>query len=253
MIPKIVHYAWFGREIPIEVEERVQRWKQILPDWEFKLWNEENWDFSQYSFSKQMYETKNWAYLTDVLRLDVLNKYGGVYLDTDMELKKSLSPFLAKRLVMGYLYKNSLATGIILAEPNHEFINNMLQVYENRAFTKMQPVLLEYTNNPIMTVLFSTLYPEFSNTGVRQEIQDGILILPLDYFSYFSRNREANFAEHLFMNSWGITNKQSVRSSLKSVLRNHFPTLWTSLSSENGRKVTEKDIQNIFKEIENEA
>lgn len=213
MIPKIVHYAWFGREIPIEVEERVQRWKQILPDWEFKLWNEENWDFSQYSFSKQMYETKNWAYLTDVLRLDVLNKYGGVYLDTDMELKKSLSPFLAKRLVMGYLYKNSLATGIILAEPN----------------------------------------PEFSNTGVRQEIQDGILILPLDYFSYFSRNREANFAEHLFMNSWGRTNKQSVRSSLKSVLRNHFPTLWTSLSSENGRKVTEKDIQNIFKEIKNEA
>lgn len=70
MIPKIVHYAWFGREIPIEVEERVQRWKQILPDWEFKLWDEENWDFSQYSFSKQMYETKNWAYLTDVLRLD---------------------------------------------------------------------------------------------------------------------------------------------------------------------------------------
>lgn len=213
MIPKIVHYAWFGREIPIEVEERVQRWKQILPDWEFKLWNQENWDFSQYSFSKQMYEIKNWAYLTDVLRLDVLNKYGGVYLDTDMELKKSLPPFLAKRLVMGYLYKNSLATGIILAEPN----------------------------------------PEFSNTGIRQKIQDGILILPLDYFSYFSRNREANFVEHLFMNSWGRTNKQSVRSSLISVLRNHFPTLWTSLSSENGRKVTEKDIQNIFKEIENEA
>ena len=69
MIPKIVHYAWFGREIPIEVEERVQRWKQILPDWEFKLWNEENWDFSYYSFSKQMYETKNWAYLALMSRL----------------------------------------------------------------------------------------------------------------------------------------------------------------------------------------
>jgi mannosyltransferase OCH1-like enzyme len=96
MIPKIIHYAWFGNPMPNDVKERIEEWKKSLPGWKFILWNESNFDFTNFSFTKKIAENHEWGYVADELRFDVLNKFGGFYLDTDMIIKRDLAPFLTE-------------------------------------------------------------------------------------------------------------------------------------------------------------
>ena len=93
MIPKIIHYCWFGNnEKPELVLRCIESWKKQLPDWEIIEWNESNWDVRNFEFTKKAYENKKYAFISDVARLDVLYRYGGVYLDTDVEILK-MNPF----------------------------------------------------------------------------------------------------------------------------------------------------------------
>ena len=74
---KIIHYAWVGSEVPLKVKKRINEWKKVLPDWEFKFWNESNYDFSKFEFTYKKYMQQDWGYVTDELRYDVVNQYGG--------------------------------------------------------------------------------------------------------------------------------------------------------------------------------
>ncbi|WP_252902710.1 glycosyltransferase family 32 protein [Paucilactobacillus hokkaidonensis] len=132
MIPKIIHYAWFGSSIPEKIQLRVEKWKRIMPSWEFKLWNEGNYDLKRFEFSSCMYEKGKYGYVADELRYDVLNKFGGFYLDTDIIIKKDLSVFLNNDMVWGFLYDNSLATGIIGSKPNQRLLSDILEVYSGK-------------------------------------------------------------------------------------------------------------------------
>ena len=95
MIPKIIHYCWFGRnEMPTLVQKCIKSWKEHLPDYEFKLWNEEAFNINSNEWCRGAYENKKYAFVADYVRLIVLYEHGGIYLDTDEKMEKSINAFV---------------------------------------------------------------------------------------------------------------------------------------------------------------
>lgn len=91
MIPKVINFCWFGHgKYPDIVEKCIDSWKRNCPDYEIKLWNESNYDVRKNQYVQEAYENKKWAFVSDYARLDILYEFGGFYLDTDVELVKSL-------------------------------------------------------------------------------------------------------------------------------------------------------------------
>lgn len=240
MIPKIIHYAWFGSKIPQNVQERIDNWKKFIPDWQFKLWNENNYDLRKSKFSNDMYEKSKFGYVTDELRYDVLNKFGGFYLDTDIVIKKKLDPFLDANMVWGFLYDNSLETGIIGSIPNQKVLQDILDVYNGSKFPDIYDNLYHMTSNPIVTKIFMNEFNCFKTNGKKQVIDSKIMIYPKDYFTYCSKRDNANYAEHLFDNSWGVKNK-GIYGKTKFIYKKLFPYSWAKISAKRGIKKAKID------------
>ena len=100
MIPKIIHYIWFGgKPFPDKIIKCIDSWKKYLPEYEFRLWNEESFDVNSSIFTKQAYENKKWAFVSDYVRVYALYNYGGWYLDTDIEILKPIHRFESERCV----------------------------------------------------------------------------------------------------------------------------------------------------------
>ena len=248
MIPKIVHYAWFGSKVPIFVQRRINNWQTLLPDWKFVLWNEDNFDLSKFDFSQEMYKKGKLGFVADELRYYVVNKYGGFYFDTDILVKKDLAPFLSKKTVWGYQYDNSLLTAFFGSEPSQDIFEYILDVYKGKELPEMQNFLHSYTSNPIVTQILKEYYPNFKNNGQLQELEKNSCIYPKDYFAYLSKNKSANFTEHLSDNSWGTKNR-GVYGRLKHTYKRMFPYKFSIISADRGRKKTALQLQEIQKSI----
>ena len=114
MIPKIIHYCWFGKNpLPDDARDCIESWKKNCPDYEIKEWNEENFDINTCAYVKEAYDKKKWAFITDFVRLKVLYDYGGIYMDTDVEVCKSLDPLLKWDAFSGFESDNNIPTGTI--------------------------------------------------------------------------------------------------------------------------------------------
>ena len=112
-IPKIIHFMWFGgAELPEKVLKCMESWKRYCPDYEIKRWDESNYDYHQYQYAEEAYAQKKWAFVSDVARLDVVYKYGGIYLDTDVELIKPLDSLLKDIWLLNKVDKLLLALGL---------------------------------------------------------------------------------------------------------------------------------------------
>ena len=104
MIPKIIHYCWFGgKEKPEDVKRYIASWEKYCPDYEIKEWNESNFDIHENDYCREAYEAKKWAFVTDYVRLKALYEEGGFYMDTDVEVVKSLDPLRVYDAVSGYI------------------------------------------------------------------------------------------------------------------------------------------------------
>ena len=102
MIPKIIHYCWFGHGLmPQTQADCIKGWKRLMPDWQFVRWDESNFDVNLCPYTAEAYKDKRWAFVADVARLKALNEMGGIYMDTDVELFRSLEPYLENRLFSG--------------------------------------------------------------------------------------------------------------------------------------------------------
>lgn len=206
MIPKIIHYAWFGGEKPQKVQACIDSWHKVMPDWEFKEWNETNWDIDQYKFAREMYDQKNWGFLGDPLRYDVIYKYGGFYFDSDMLLKKPLDEFCDEKNLFCFMYDNTLHTGLFGAEPHSPIIKEFVDMYRGEKYPNVHELLNVTTSNPLATKILMTLYPNFKLDNSKQELEEGVFVWPKEYFVYPSFNKKENYAEHLFANAWGTAN-----------------------------------------------
>ena len=109
MIPKIIHYCWFGgNPLPKDAQECLSSWKKYLPDYEIKVWNESNFDVNCCPYVKGAYEQRKFAFVSDYARFWVLYKEGGLYFDTDVEVIRNVDHIIAAGNFMGI--EKSLAT-----------------------------------------------------------------------------------------------------------------------------------------------
>ena len=135
MIPKIIHYCWFGgNKKPKLIKKCIKSWHKFCPDYEIIEWNESNLDVNVCEYTKQAYDAKKWAFVSDYCRFYVLEKMGGIYVDTDVELLKNIDMLLNGNF-MGFEDSHSVATGLIMGcEADDEMCKALLADYNNDKF-----------------------------------------------------------------------------------------------------------------------
>lgn len=132
MIPKIIHYCWFGNNPKDSVTtECIETWKKHLPDYTIKEWNESNFDIHSSSYTETMYRLGKWAFVSDYVRLEALARFGGIYLDTDMFVLQPFDQLLDYKLFIGKEDEQFISAGIIGCIPHHPFILETKNIYDS--------------------------------------------------------------------------------------------------------------------------
>lgn len=217
MIPKTIHYCWFGRgEKPKLAQKCIASWRKFCPDYEIIEWNEDNFDVSRYPYAEYCLKEKKYAFLSDFVRLVVVAEHGGIYFDTDVELVKSPDGLLDYEAFFGFENSSAVATGLGFgAEAGHPTVRAMLAEYlglaldENGAFPIVGCPAL---NTRALLAFGITL------NGARQNV-GGAEILPVDYLNPYDNptgrlNKTANtISIHWYGKSW-LSPKKILRSKL---------------------------------------
>lgn len=207
LIPKTIHYCWFGgNEISEPIQRCIDSWKKFCPDFEIVQWNEKNYDINKYLYMKQAYENKKWAFVSDVARLDILHQYGGIYLDTDVELVKGLDELLYQPGFCCVEKWGIINTGGGCgAVPKHPVIEKMLEQRKTLSFENEDGSLnLESSGSYESLPLLERGFLPNNRT---QEV-DGMSIYSSDFFhpfDYMSRElciTENTYGIHRFFGSW---------------------------------------------------
>lgn len=185
MIPKVIHYCWFGKgELPDSVQRCISSWKKYCPDYEIKQWNESNFDIHMYQYAEEAYMHGKYAFVSDVARLEIIKNEGGIYLDTDVELLKNIDSLLKYPAFMAMETADRVATGLGFgATKNHPFIIQNLNQYKDRHFI-LSSGKADYTSCvTITTDLIHSKYGMLSNHTVNFE---ELIIFSSDVFCPFN-------------------------------------------------------------------
>ena len=139
MIPHIIHYCWFGKkEMPGLAERCIASWKEYMPEWEIRRWDETNFDvFSAPLYVRQAYEAKKYAFVSDYVRLWVLEQFGGLYMDVDFMVYRPFDELMEKYAAFaGYegSKRQPVMMGVIASEAHGAWVRDMLGTYESRTF-----------------------------------------------------------------------------------------------------------------------
>lgn len=206
-IPKIIHYCWFGKkEKPYIVKKCIKSWKDNLNDYEIIEWNEENFDINCNKFIKEAYEREMYAFVSDYVRVFALYHYGGIYLDTDVEIFKSFDDLLVNDSFWGFEEKNFIATSTIGAKKGNILIKEFLDSYENKSFLKEDGSIDTLTNVAIVSKIISDLGVKLD--GTFQKVENLAAVYPQEYFSpydyinCYSKKTDKSYAMHHFYKSW---------------------------------------------------
>ena len=185
MIPKIIHYCWFGgKPLPKLARKCKKSWEKFFPDYEIKEWNENNYDVNAVPYTKYCYEHQLWAYLSDYVRLDVVEKEGGLYFDTDVEVVRRADDLLQScHAYFGWETPEYLNTGLGFAvEAHHPSVKEMLAMYEGLVMNG----IYQYDRMQGCPQLNTQALLPFGlkQDGTQQEVC-GAVILPIDYMCPF--------------------------------------------------------------------
>ena len=207
MIPKIIHYCWFGgNALPKLAIDCITSWEKYLPDYEVIEWNETNFPIEKFPFAKEALENKKFAFVSDVCRLYALQNIGGIYMDTDVEVLKPLDLFLHHTAFSGFENDDFVPTGIMASVPNGTWINELLNYYENRSFIKPDGSLDTTSNTFIITQMM--IEKGFIMNNSIQDLEGYVCFYPNDFFcpkSYKTGKIELtnnSYCIHHFAKSW---------------------------------------------------
>lgn len=209
MIPKIIHYCWFGRNPkPQSAEKCIKSWMKYCPDYKLVEWNEDNYDLEAAPlYVRQAYEAKKWAFVTDYVRLQVVYEHGGIYMDTDVELIKPLDPLLCHSAYFGFEDDAYIATGLGFgSEKGMYILKEMMDDYQDIPF-----ILSDGTYDTLTCPNRNTnafLKHHMVQNGSRQILEGDILILPsiclspIDFDTKRRRYSRETISIHWFDASW---------------------------------------------------
>ena len=207
MIPKKIHYCWFGRgEMPRLAKDCIASWHKYMPDYEYKLWNEDNFEVNSTPYTMEAYEAKKYAFVSDVARLCALEKEGGLYLDVDFEVYKPFDDLMRYKAFAGFegSKHSPVMMGVCASEPHGEWVSEMLAAYKDRHFVGMDGTLDMTTNVQFITRIMSN--GGFRQDGTEQDYKD-CHVFPVDYFCPSHTTGEYlrthnTYCEHKGISSW---------------------------------------------------
>lgn len=207
MIPKIIHYCWFGKgELPELAQRCVASWHEHMPDYEYRLWNEDNFDVNQMSYTREAYETKKYAFVSDYVRLWALYHEGGIYMDVDFMVYKPLDDLLHWDAFAGFegSKHSPVMMGVVASQPKGVWVKEQLDRYQDRHFIKPDGTLDLTTNVEFITANMRA--QGFAQNGLEQDFKD-LHVFPVDYFSprqttgeYFRTDN--TYCDHMGLRSW---------------------------------------------------
>ena len=206
MIPKVIHYCWFGgKPLPPQVRRCLSTWRKVCPDYKIVRWSEENFDIHCNRYVEEAYQAGKWAFVADYARLWALYQYGGIYMDTDVEVLKSFDPFLDNPGFGCFENPDQLSTAVIGACKGNNFIHAQMEYYQTHPFlVNGRPDTT--TNVKIITAYCIKNGLQRNNT--KQRIGDFVIypseyFSPKDYRSLELRLTPDTYAIHHFDTSWG--------------------------------------------------
>lgn len=168
MLPKVIHYCWFGgKPLPKPAVRCIRSWEKYLPEYEIIEWNEKNFDVNSVPYVAEAYRCGKYAFVSDYVRFWVLYKYGGLYFDVDVEMIAKIDDIIGRGNFMGYEHGMSIAPGLGLGlEPGMPFVRQLLDEYERNHFLVDGRMMMSRT---VVNVVTELLMPK----GVRS-VDDGI-------------------------------------------------------------------------------
>ena len=213
MIPKSIHLCWMsGDPFPSDIQKCIDSWKRILPDYEIWLWDTKRFDLSTSVWVTEAYDKKKYAFCADYIRMYALFNYGGVYLDSDVEVLRSFNDLLTLPYFIGYESKQYFEAAVIGAEKGNPFIGDVLAYYKDRHFVKengsldiqiMPEVMMNVTNSKWKRVLINEISDFINDPTI-------INVFPYDWFSpidstgkrYVLRVSKNTYCIHHFASAW---------------------------------------------------
>ena len=214
IIPKVIHYCWFGKnEIPKQYRNNIESWKRNCPDYEIIRWDESNYDITKNKYMLEAYESKKWGFVPDYARLDIIYNYGGIYLDTDVEVLKSYDKLLSYKMFCGFESNKYIALGLGFgAIKNHKIIDAMKKHYDNISFFNKDGSLNLIASPVYQTQIMRKLGLVLN--GKTQET-DSFLALSTEYlapinFYNFGQPTSNSFSIHQYSASWCQDKKNKV-------------------------------------------
>lgn len=218
MIPKVIHYCWFGGNLLPELAQKcIESWKKYCPDYEIKRWNETTFDIHSNAYVEEAYEARKYAFVTDYVRLYALYHEGGVYMDTDVEVLKPLDDLLDYEAVSGFEAPSQIPTGLMASREGHPFIKELLADYDNIHFKRADGTLDMTTN--VRRITDHCLQYGLQLNNMLQTI-NGFTLLPKDYLcpkdvNTGELNISANtYTIHHFNGSW-VSEEQKLAANLR--------------------------------------
>jgi hypothetical protein len=218
-IPKLIHYCWFGgKGKPKVVKTCIATWKQVLSDYEIIEWNEKNFNLNCNTYVQEAYNAGKFAFVSDYVRVYALYNFGGIYLDTDVEVFKKFDDLLHHETFWGFEQGNYIATSTIGAAKGNELIKKFLDSYNNKSFIKEDGSYNQLTNVAIISDILKEqgvrLNGNFQEIKGRSIFYPQTFFSPYDYINCRKLITKDTYAMHHFYKSW-LSPKAKVKSNIK--------------------------------------
>lgn len=223
-----IYYCWFGSETPNYVKENVTKWQDIFKNAQFIEINETNFDYNQYLFSKQAYQKKQFAFVSDVARLHFLNEYGGIYLDATVSVKKDftedLSAYSQVYGIENYQFEICGVLGaILISKKQNNVFREVLNYYQENEFKII-------TINQLLTEQLQLIGFKIKNKS--QELYYNDQVIKILDTRFFNKGKKSLYAYPNSLSSWQkklpihLLIKRYIGKLIKKIIgKKHFSTL----------------------------
>lgn len=232
MIPKIIHYCWLsGEAYPEKIKYCIDSWKKLLPDYEFMLWDLNRFDINSSIWVKEAFEVRKYAFAADYIRLYALYTYGGIYLDTDVEVLKSFNDLLDLPYFLGRENTpHGIEAAILGAEKEQQWVKDCLDYYENKHFNLG---FGRYDTTVLPSIILDRISQNYKLVDIKSKdefnINDhcNIYRFPVDFFSPLTWDTHRltvtnnTYAIHHFAGTWkkNSTKAERIRKTIKRILK----------------------------------